>query len=285
MNKVISMNLNGNAYQLEEPGYAALAAYLAQARARLADNPDREEIMADIEQSIADKLRRFLSPHKSVLTEEEVTTVITEMGPVDGGAETEAPVPPQPKRLYRIREGSWIGGVATGFAAYLGIDVAVVRIIMVVLALITSGGLIFGYLLAWIFIPEARTAQERAKATGAPFTAAELLSRARTEYARFDGKAVEWRQQWRDWRKEAKREARRQKKAWAKQQKYAYYGYPHHPSFAGELLWLIVLSFAAWYGYHHVTVIHDFLDAVWNLWHRIADQIAQFIADQEANSR
>ena len=41
MQKVITINLNGNAYQLDERGYAALLAYLETAERQLADNPDR----------------------------------------------------------------------------------------------------------------------------------------------------------------------------------------------------------------------------------------------------
>ena len=42
MNKVITINLGGNAYQLEEGGFDALRAYLETAAARLKDNPDRD---------------------------------------------------------------------------------------------------------------------------------------------------------------------------------------------------------------------------------------------------
>jgi len=54
MQKVISINLNGIAYQLEEGGYGALQDYLSQAQRELKDNPDRAEIMRDLEQAIAD---------------------------------------------------------------------------------------------------------------------------------------------------------------------------------------------------------------------------------------
>ena len=46
------------------------------------DNPDRAEIIADLEQAIADKCRRFLGPHKTVVTAAEVEQIIREMGPV-----------------------------------------------------------------------------------------------------------------------------------------------------------------------------------------------------------
>src|SRR5271157_5700431 len=88
MNKVIIINLNGNAYQLEEDAYDALRAYLDTARARLEGNPDRDEIIADIEQAIAEKFRGSLGANKSVVLLSEVKAVIAEMGPVEdaGGA-------------------------------------------------------------------------------------------------------------------------------------------------------------------------------------------------------
>ena len=55
MERVVTINLNGNPYQLEEPAYDALRAYLERARATLADNPDKAEIIRDLEQAIADK--------------------------------------------------------------------------------------------------------------------------------------------------------------------------------------------------------------------------------------
>src|SRR5471032_770556 len=94
MQKVIAINLNGNAYQIDESGYAALVAYLEGAERQLKDNPDRAEIIKDLEQAIADKCRAFLGPHKTVVTAAEVDQIVREMGPVDGagaaGAEPES---------------------------------------------------------------------------------------------------------------------------------------------------------------------------------------------------
>src|SRR5512144_2640304 len=55
MQRVTSVNLNGNAYQVEEGAYDALVAYLNRARTLLDKNPDRAEIIADLEQAIADR--------------------------------------------------------------------------------------------------------------------------------------------------------------------------------------------------------------------------------------
>ena len=82
MNKVITINLNGNAVPLEEDGYEALRSYLDTAARRLEGNPDKDEIIADIEQAIAEKFRAHLSAYKTVVVTKEVEHVIAEMGPV-----------------------------------------------------------------------------------------------------------------------------------------------------------------------------------------------------------
>src|SRR5271168_44852 len=125
MNTVIIINLNGNAFHLEEAGFASLRAYLERAQAQLKDNPDKIEIMADLEQAIADKCAHFLRSHKNVLSAAEIDEVLKEMGPVQsdsagtGAAASNAPnaeskagaaAPSAPKRLYQIREGAIISG-------------------------------------------------------------------------------------------------------------------------------------------------------------------------------
>ncbi len=68
MQKVITINLNGNSYQLDELGYEALRAYLEHAEAQLGGNPDASEILRDVEQSVAEKCQRLLGPGKTVVT-------------------------------------------------------------------------------------------------------------------------------------------------------------------------------------------------------------------------
>src|SRR5471030_2895952 len=86
MQKVITINLNGNAYQIDESGYAALVAYLEGAERQLKDNPDCAEIVKDLEQAIGDKCRGFLGPHKTVVSAGEVEQIVREMGPVDAAS-------------------------------------------------------------------------------------------------------------------------------------------------------------------------------------------------------
>ncbi len=67
MERVVTINLNGNSYQLEEPAYDAVRAYLQHAEATLASDPDKAEVLRDLEQAIADKCASYLSPSKSVI--------------------------------------------------------------------------------------------------------------------------------------------------------------------------------------------------------------------------
>ena len=215
MQKVISINLNGNAYQLDESGYETLREYLARAERQLKDNPDRAEVMADLEQAIADKCRKYLGPHKSVVSAAEVDAIVKEMGPVDGGAdrngtagaagqrESAAEGEPPPKRLFRIPEGAMIAGVCTGLAAYFHIDVVIVRVAFVATALLTRGVGIMAYVIMMFVMPEASTPEERAAATGAPFNAKEVIDRAKKQAAAVaEGSrriARQWRQQPYSW--------------------------------------------------------------------------------------
>ena len=82
MQRVVSINLNGSVYPLEENGYTALFAYLDAIETRLKDAPDRAERVADIERVIAGKCQACLEPHKAVITTAEIARIISEMDPV-----------------------------------------------------------------------------------------------------------------------------------------------------------------------------------------------------------
>jgi phage shock protein PspC (stress-responsive transcriptional regulator) len=209
MERVVTINLNGNPYQLEEPAYDALRAYLDRARAVLAANPDQAEVIRDLEQAIADKCGGYLSPSKSVVNAGEMTRILEEMGPVEGeseapGAERTASFSEGPtKRLYRIRDGAMIAGICSGLAAYLNVDVTVVRILAVIGGLITGGWLLLFYVIAMFMIPSAHTSEEWAAAHGVPFNAQEVIDRAKREYAKFtDENTPKWRAEMRRQRRE-----------------------------------------------------------------------------------
>ena len=227
MNKVITIHLHGTAFQLEEGGYDALRAYLDQAARQLEPNPDRAEILADIEQAIGEKFRALLNASRNVVLTAEVEAVIAEMGPVDdgSGSATEAktgttpasgpsPAPAAgsgpsgpPKRLYRIFNGAMIFGICNGLAAYLGIDVVLVRLVAIVLGCVSLGTAAIVYLVARFIIPVARTPEEMAAATGPSQTAHDFVRMAREGY--YEGmKSFPDRQARREWRRKFRQDMR-----------------------------------------------------------------------------
>ena len=58
------------------------------------------------------------------------------------------------KTLVRSRKGRMLAGVCAGVADYFGVDVTLVRVLVVVLCLITGGAGVLAYLAAWVIIPE-----------------------------------------------------------------------------------------------------------------------------------
>lgn len=247
MHKVITINLNGKAYQLDDVAFESLRAYLDGAETVLKDNPDRTEIIADLEQAIAEKCNRFLGPHKSVVTSAEIEQVIKEMGPVESGtgdaeephAEREAGAGDKakadanaPRRLYQIREGAMISGVCNGLAAYFGIDVTVIRIIFVVLAFITKGAWIGVYFLAMFVIPSAHTSEQRAAAHGLPFNAQEVIEQAKKNLADFHRQSKDWKRHWRrqhrHWKLHMRRPVRKEDPWWDPD--------PEHGAYASQVL-------------------------------------------------
>jgi len=231
MERVVTINLNGNPYQLEEPAYDALRAYLGRAQSALADNPDKAEILRDLEQAIADKCGGYLSPSKSVVSAAEMTRILAEMGPVEGAEDSDAPraeggahEPPR-RRLYRVKDRAVIAGVCSGIGAYFDLDPNIIRLIFVVGTIFSSGFGLLVYIILMFAVPSAHTSEEWAAAHGVPFNAQEVIDRAKREYARFaDETAPDWRTQWRHQR----RQWRKQWRAW-RMRRWDYGGGPTAP--------------------------------------------------------
>ncbi len=245
MQKVITVNLNGNAYQLEETAYGALRAYLDRAELQLKDNPDKAEIVADLEQAIADKCQRYLGPNKTVITTPEIEQIVGEMGPVEGSAEPAAGAPTSgaapssgasssghartetdaPRRLYRIDEGARISGVCTGLAAYTHTNVSIIRFGFIFLVFATGGAFALVYIALMFILPSATTSEEHAAAYGMPFNAQELVDQAKQYSEQFKKGAqrfkestwqdhAQWRAQWRQQRRDFRRHIRQQRWMW-----------------------------------------------------------------------
>jgi hypothetical protein len=84
MRRVITVNLGGNAFQLDEDAYERLRAYAAVTEKRLGPNPDRREILADLERSVAEhiNLRRSTSDG-TVVSDATMTEILHTIGTVE----------------------------------------------------------------------------------------------------------------------------------------------------------------------------------------------------------
>jgi phage shock protein PspC (stress-responsive transcriptional regulator) len=158
MQPVLTVSLNRIAVQVEEDAHARLLAYLASASHKLAGNPDRAEILLDLEQAIADQCKRRMLPGHTVITLEELAPALDEMG------EVEVPEPVEPKApnekstdaaLQQISQGALISGVFKGIAKSANVDVTLVRVIALVLLFVTSGAMLLLYLVLMLLIPFA----------------------------------------------------------------------------------------------------------------------------------
>jgi phage shock protein PspC (stress-responsive transcriptional regulator) len=182
MRKVTTVNLNGKAYQIEEQGYNALQKYLRHAETALARDPDKAEVLVDIEQAIADKCDPLLKGGKDVVSAEQIKAILDHMGAVESESpkDAKADAANQPaKRLFIVRDGAVLLGVCKGIGAYLDIDANIVRLIFVLLTIFTGGIWIAVYAALGILLPTAKTEAELQEAYGKPTTAQDIITRVK----------------------------------------------------------------------------------------------------------
>ena len=176
MKSAISVELDGTTFTCDERAYAALRSYLERAGARLGSHPDRAEVIAGLERSIAAKLRqRAATRPGGLLDEAAMLTALKEVGRVDGPVLEDSASSaerddgePRARKLYRLREGNWFAGVCVGIAAYAGIDVVIVRLVFILTAFFSGGIVILVYLVLMFVMPIALTDAEIADAHRGP---------------------------------------------------------------------------------------------------------------------
>lgn len=154
--------LNRSSIQVDDAANARLEAYLADAARTLEGNPDREEILGDLEQAVADQCTRRLPPGESIVTLAVLEPGLAEIGPLQvPGATPDVPPATSPARttggrpLQQISEGAVIAGVCQGVARYMGLDVTLVRVLALILLFLTGGAAILVYAGLMLLLPYA----------------------------------------------------------------------------------------------------------------------------------
>lgn len=81
------MNLGGNAFQLDEDAYERLRAYVALTEQRLGVNPDRAEIVGDLERAVAGHIVANRTEASTVVvSDREMELALTKVGNVDAAS-------------------------------------------------------------------------------------------------------------------------------------------------------------------------------------------------------
>jgi phage shock protein PspC (stress-responsive transcriptional regulator) len=154
----VTARLHGTELQFEQAAFARLEQYLADAARTLEGNPDREEILADLEQAIVDQCTRRLEPGQAAITLAQLQAALEEIGSVQepGVAEAAGPAhPPRepPRRLEQVSDGAMISGVCLGLARYLNVDVTLLRVAAVLLLLVSGGAMVLVYGVLMLLLP------------------------------------------------------------------------------------------------------------------------------------
>lgn len=94
------------------------------------------------------------------MTDHDTTTVDPQGPPApeppayDATPATPAPGARTRPRLVRRSDDRMVAGVCSGMAHYLGVDVTIVRLLVVLGTVLGFGSLIIAYVAAWILLPE-----------------------------------------------------------------------------------------------------------------------------------
>lgn len=199
MKKVVNVSVGGRSFSLDEDAYARLSTYFDHFKSRLDRDTQsaREEVMADLENRIAELFDQGIGGASyRVVNLALVTKVVEQLGMPDGSREPESPSGSTDsgtaggeqaggdgaagtgpdftydcgsgnarRRLFRDLDNKTIGGVCAGLAAFLNVDITVVRIVALLTMLLYGSGFMV-YLVLWIVVPVARTPADKCMMRG-----------------------------------------------------------------------------------------------------------------------
>lgn len=218
MKKVVNVSVGGRSFSLDEDAYARLLTYFDHFKARLDRDTQsaKEEVMADLENRIAELFDQGTGGASyRVVNLALVTKVVEQLGMPDGSMEHETGASsqgqnqesgtddeyPRPgsgvdftyngaqgtsrRRLFRDLDNKTIGGVCAGLAAFLNVDLTIVRIVSLLTLLLWGTGFLV-YIVLWIVVPIAKTPAEKCMMHGLEPTAENMarFSQGRSGYGK-----------------------------------------------------------------------------------------------------
>ncbi|MEY2904838.1 MAG: hypothetical protein RJA52_854 [Bacteroidota bacterium] len=177
MKKTISIHLQGIPFIIEEDAYQVLNNYLKRLQEVLKNEKGVAEIIQDVELRMVELFTKQLENGKKVIEASGVEEVIGMMGTPDAFGEEsvfdfkekarDSREKLNERRFFRDTETAIVGGVSSGLAGYLGIDVVFIRAIFILLTFLGFFGIPI-YLVLWIITPKAKTSYEKLQMRGKP---------------------------------------------------------------------------------------------------------------------
>ena len=199
MNEIKKCSLSGVGFTFEKVAYEHLNNYLNSLKEAYKNNPDSDEILADIEARIVELILSAQSDAQCVVCLPLIENIIAQLGsPEDISGEEKQPKAENntriPRRLYRDMENLKLGGVCAGLAKYFGVEAVWLRLAMaspLILVVIGApflhwlsvlGGnlcavFFMTYLILWFAIPSAKSAREKLEMEGEPISAKSIADR------------------------------------------------------------------------------------------------------------
>lgn len=210
MNQIFHINLGGTALTIDHDAYSVLKEYLLELHKHFENTEEKEEITSDIEQRIGEILDE-LRGNAMIVSTANVEQAISMMGRPSDFHEEEAETPTEEKskdhsfknfsskfgkRLFRDTDKALLGGVCSGFSAYLGIQNPAIIRLLFILFIFGFGVSFLFYILLWIVIPEAKTNSERLQMRGEKVNVENLSKIIKEEANRFSKKVKDLGEEW-----------------------------------------------------------------------------------------
>lgn len=204
MNEIKKCSLAGISFTFETDAFATLSQYIQSLNDAYRNDPDGEEIVADIEARIAELILSAV-PAEAIVTRPLVLNIIKQLGSaeeIDNEQPDHESEPRQaettdqngnpriPRRLYRDMQNNKLGGICAGIANYFDTDPTWIRLAALAPIFIWLFGeinllwmgwiegfagqltalVILGYIVMWFTIPPASTARQKLEMRGERIT-------------------------------------------------------------------------------------------------------------------
>jgi len=179
MKKIISINIGGKVFQINDDAFTKLDAYINHLRKHFRTEEGGDEIMDDMEARMAELLSEKTNNASNPVGVDEVLHVINTIGDPSQFDENtkqnnnstnsnktnmEDKYQPRQKKLFRDSDDKVIFGVCSGLGHYFGIDALIIRLAFIIM-LFTFGSPILIYIILTILIPKATSYEEKVQMT------------------------------------------------------------------------------------------------------------------------